>query len=45
MAQYNLMKAQQIPSVFQLADPTKKHSNTTMGQVVTLTKTEYHQHT
>ena len=45
MAQHNLMMAQQKPSVFQLADPTMKHSNTTTGQIVTLTKTENHQHT
>jgi hypothetical protein len=43
MAQHTLMMAQQIPPVFDLTASTMKHSNTTTGQVVTLTKTAHHQ--
>jgi len=45
MAQHTLLMAQQIPPVFDLTASTMKHSNTTTGQILTLTKTAHHQHT
>jgi hypothetical protein len=44
MVQHNPMLVQQTPTVSDLTDPTMKHPNTTTVQILTLTKSAYHQH-